>query len=54
LSDKGLADLGLPKIRPRDVQRLDSIEHMDELRQVGEAIAGKVDREHFAGFPAKA
>jgi uncharacterized protein len=41
---------GLGHIRPRDVQRLDSTAHMDELRQVGERVAAQVTAEHFAGF----
>ena len=51
LSKAGLALLGVPDISPADVQRLDSIEHIAELQQVGRAVAAKVKREHFAGFP---
>jgi patatin-like phospholipase/acyl hydrolase len=50
LSKEGLTALGLPDVRPQDVQRLDSVEHTDDLRRVGEAVAGKVRPEHFAGF----
>jgi len=41
--------LGLDRVRPEDVQRLDSVEHIDQLRQVGQAVAREVKREHFAG-----
>ena len=50
LTRKGLDKLGLPNINPEDVQRLDSVDHIDELQQVGQAIAKKVSREHFKGF----
>ncbi len=52
LSKEGLTLLGVPDINPAEVQRLDSIEHVAELQQVGRAVASKVKREHFAGFPA--
>jgi patatin-like phospholipase/acyl hydrolase len=52
LSEEGLALLGVPEIDPADVQRLDSIEHVAELQQVGRAVAARVKREHFEGFPA--
>jgi len=52
LSREGLDVLGLPNIDPDDVQRLDSIEHVAELQQVGRAVAARVKREHFEGFPA--
>ncbi len=50
LSEEGLARLGLPNIQPRDVQRMDSIEHISELQQVGRAVAANVKPEHFSGF----
>ena len=53
LTRAGLDSLGLSAIDPRNVQMLDSVEHMEELRQVGKAVADrKVKREHFAGFGA--
>jgi hypothetical protein len=39
LSDKGLGDLGLAGIRPEVVQSLDSIDHIHELKQIGQAVA---------------
>lgn len=50
LSRAGLDRLGLGQIEPHHVQRLDSVDHMDELRHVGRAVARQVHREHFAGF----
>jgi len=50
LSKSGLTDLGLPGIRPEDVQQMDSVDHMGALKQVGRAAARHVSTEHFAGF----
>jgi uncharacterized protein len=50
LSRKGLDDLGLPNIQPGNVQQMDSVEHIDELREVGRAVAKEVNIDHFAGF----
>ena len=51
LSRKALDDLGLPKIIPEDVQKLDSVEHIAELQLVGRAVAEKkVKLDHFAYF----
>lgn len=50
LTTKGLTRLGLPQIEPANVQRLDSIEHLDDLRRVGEAVGRQVSADHFAGF----
>ncbi len=50
LSHKGLDDIGLPNINPKDVQMLDSVKHISELEKVGKAIAKKVNRTHFKGF----
>jgi len=51
LTRKGLDELGLPKIRPESVQKLDSIEGIPELQQVGQAVGRKkVKTEHFDRF----
>jgi len=50
LSDEGLKALGLSDIKPKDVQPLDSVEHIPELQRVGKAVAQNVKPEHFAGF----
>lgn len=50
LSRAGLDALGLPHIRPEDVQRLDSVHYINELQQIGEVAARAVRAEHYAGF----
>ncbi len=51
LSAEGLGDLGLGHIQPADVQKLDSIDHMDQIQQVGQVYAKKnVLIDQFAGF----
>ena len=50
LSRRGLDDLGLTDVVPENVQRLDSVEHISDLRRVGEAVARDVKPQHFAGF----
>jgi len=50
LSRTGLDKLGLTGIKPEDVQKLDSVEHIKELQEVGQAIAKKVRKQHFAKF----
>ena len=50
LSAVGLERLGLSSIRPEAVQRLDSIDHLDELRLIGRSAARNVSVDHFVGF----
>lgn len=50
LSREGLTQMGLSDVRPEDVQQLDSVTHMHDLRRVGKAVAMQVKAEHFAGF----
>ena len=51
LTPEGLAQLGLSRIRPENVQALDSVEHIQELQQVGKALAEREVREsHFERF----
>jgi predicted acylesterase/phospholipase RssA len=53
LTEEALSSLNLAHIEPKDVQSLDSVEHMKELQEVGAAVAErKVKAEHFAGFGA--
>jgi hypothetical protein len=42
--------LDLPHIEPRAVQRMDSVEHIPELQEVGRAVGEQVDMAHFEGF----
>ena len=54
LSRAGLDALGLPKIRPEQVQKLDSVAHIPDLRLVGETLARRTVRpEHFDGFDVR-
>lgn len=50
LSEKGLSNLGLSGIKPEHVQRLDSTDYIDELQQVGKAVARQARLEHFKRF----
>jgi patatin-like phospholipase/acyl hydrolase len=51
LSRAGLDVLGLPGIEPTDVQQMDSVEHVPEMREVGRAVAKeKVKAAHFVQF----
>lgn len=51
VSRAGLDTLGLPDVNPAHVQLLDSVKYVDEIRQVGQAVARcAVKAEHFAGF----
>jgi len=46
----GLDALGLQHIEPRNVQQMDSVDHIADLQEVGRAVAKQVNIEHFAGF----
>ncbi len=51
LTEKGLYKLGeLEGIRVKDVQKMDSVEHMDKLERIGKQLAKKVELEHFSNF----
>lgn len=50
LSQRGLDDLSLADVVPEEVQKLDSVEHIADLRRVGQAVAREVTPRHFAGF----
>ena len=47
---EGLDALGLQHIEPRNVQQMDSVDHIGELQEVGRAVAKQVNIDHFAGF----
>jgi hypothetical protein len=50
LSTAGLAALDGPHIAPEHVQQLDFVDHIAELRPVGQAIVTqKLKPDHFAG-----
>jgi hypothetical protein len=51
LTRKGLDELELADVVPAHVQALDSVEHMDDLTRVGQAVGRlQVRRAHFEGF----
>ncbi len=51
LSKSGLAELGLLDVRPEDVQKMDSVDHIKELQRIGQLVAQRdVARNHFGGF----
>lgn len=50
LSTDGLKALGLGDIKPENVQKLDSVEHVADLQRVGQAVARNVQPAHFVGF----
>lgn len=50
LTRQGLDALGLPDIDPVRVQKLDAVENMADLQQIGRAAARDVSRDHFQGF----
>lgn len=47
LSAQGLKDLGLPKVRPEDVQKLDSVAHVEGIQSVGHAYASLCVKPHL-------
>ena len=50
LSREGLDALGLPNIKPQNVQKLDSIKYIGDLREVGKKVAEEIKLEHFVSF----
>ena len=51
LSQEGLNALGLGAIQAADVQMLDSVDHIPQIRQVGQTYAARhVDLAHLRGF----
>jgi uncharacterized protein len=51
LTRHGLDALGLRDVAPEDVQALDSTEHIEDLKRLGEAVAAQnVKPAHFEGF----
>src|SRR6266542_2567841 len=52
LSKAGLDRLGVGHLNPEHVQQMDSVDHIDEMQQVGQAVGKKVSIEHFNAFTA--
>ncbi len=51
LTDEGMKELGIAGIDPTALRKLDSIDHIDGLVRVGQALAKKFKLEHLGGFP---
>ena len=53
IPEEGLAAIGCGKIAPDAVRKLDAIDAIPDLREVGRGVAVKtVNAEHFDGFPS--
>jgi uncharacterized protein len=51
LTWKGLAGLDLADIQPEEVQKIDSVEHIDDLQRIGQAVAQqKIKSQDFPAF----
>ena len=50
LTSEGLQTLGVGHIKPEYVQQMDSVDHISELQEVGQAVAKRVSIAHFEGF----
>jgi predicted acylesterase/phospholipase RssA len=51
VTQNGLAALGLPDIRAEDIQMMDAVTHMEDIRRVGAAFAARhVGIDHFRNF----
>jgi hypothetical protein len=47
LSGDGLARLGFRQVDPQQIQRMDAVENMQTLLDIGRAAGQKVDLAHF-------
>jgi len=50
LTTGGLGTLGLGRLDPAAVSKLDSIDSMDDLVAIGDAVASQIDLAHFGRF----
>jgi hypothetical protein len=50
LSREGLDKLGCKDVEPKHVQKLDSVDYIDDLLRVGHAAGREVRPEHFGPF----
>jgi patatin-like phospholipase/acyl hydrolase len=51
LTVKGLTELGLGYIQPEEIQKIDSVENLEDLQRIGQAVAQqKVKIDDFAAF----
>jgi hypothetical protein len=50
LSKLGLNKLGFPNVDPTSIQKLDAVENMDALLEIGRAAGKSVNPLHFGSF----
>jgi Patatin-like phospholipase len=50
LSATGLKNLGLPQVNAASIQKMDAVENISALLQVGRAAAARVEAGHFGSF----
>jgi len=50
LSAKGLANLGFPKVNPASIQKMDAVENIPALTEIGISAGQQVDAAHFGPF----
>jgi hypothetical protein len=50
LTRAGLDALGLGDIKPEPVQKIDSVDHVEDLQRIGQRAAREVEISHFDGF----
>jgi Patatin-like phospholipase len=50
LSATGLKNLGLPQVNAASIQKMDAVENISALLQVGRAAAARVETGHFGSF----
>jgi hypothetical protein len=53
LSSPWLDEMGLGDIDPSQVGKLDSVDHIDDLRRIGQRVGEEVELEHFGSFVEK-
>lgn len=53
LSSPWLNRMGLGDIDPNKVSKLDSVDHMDDLRRIGRRVGEEIRLEHFGSFVGK-
>jgi uncharacterized protein len=53
LTKPGLTELGLPQVDPAKASKLDSIDCMDDLERIGQAVAREIRLEDFGSFVPK-
>jgi predicted acylesterase/phospholipase RssA len=50
LTANGLEELGLAGLDPKKVARLDAVDRLDDLQEIGRAVASRVDLAHLGSF----